>query len=275
MPQLLSEFLDFANKHYPLPTLKTYTPDEYEMKYVFNTSRRLKKLSAHTEKKNSEYKYQYDEQMMKRNDTFIIIERIACLPEQLTKLFFDTIRNQIENDIKLRKHAYNIKEEFEKNYNITNEKGSDKLYNIAYYVNECVEDDYDDHYEKIYKLRDSERDKIMQKYPHLSKVNLTDFINKYREMKEYQNKAANIMDSETALILGCKKCYDIMLVMKRILGSFPDHCETDGHWGQGGVFNGIVGYQEKRASFKSFLAGGWNIQRLHIRYKITLLQSQI
>lgn len=275
MPQLLSEFLDFANKHYPLPTLKTYTPDEYEMKYVFNTPRRLKKLPAHTEKKNLEYKHLYDGEMSRRNEIFLMIERIARLPEQLTKLFFDTVKNQIQNDIKLRTHAYKLKEEFKKTYNIADERGSDKLYDIAYYINGSVIHEYNEHYEKIYKLKDSERDRIMQRYPHLSKVVLTDFIKNYREMKEYETKASNTMDSETALIFGIRRCSDIIEDMKRVLGNYPDHCETDGHWGKGGVFNGIVGYQEKRASFKSFLAGGWNIQRLHIRYKITLLQSQI
>ncbi|MCQ2299979.1 MAG: hypothetical protein MJZ81_07650 [Bacteroidales bacterium] len=56
------------------------------------------------------------------------------------------------------------------------------------------------------------------------------------------------------------------------LEGVPEGCETDAHWGVGGYFNAIIFRGEKRVSFKSFLAGGWNIQRLHIRVRATLLK---
>lgn len=42
-------------------------------------------------------------------------------------------------------------------------------------------------------------------------------------------------------------------------------------FGYGGHFNGLLDYGDFKASFKSFLAGGWNIQRLHVRFRITRL----
>lgn len=65
---------------------------------------------------------------------------------------------------------------------------------------------------------------------------------------------------------------DIANDLTEKLGGVPEGCETDAHWGVGGYFNAIIFRGEKRVSFKSFLAGGWNIQRLHIRAKATLLK---
>lgn len=57
------------------------------------------------------------------------------------------------------------------------------------------------------------------------------------------------------------------------LGGDPEGCETDPHWGVGGYFNAILIREDRRVSFKSFFAGGWNIQRLHIRVKVSLLKQ--
>lgn len=56
------------------------------------------------------------------------------------------------------------------------------------------------------------------------------------------------------------------------LGGVPEKCETEPDWGVGGYFNAVLARGNLRVSFKSFLAGGWNIQRLHIRVRTTLLK---
>lgn len=67
---------------------------------------------------------------------------------------------------------------------------------------------------------------------------------------------------------------EIVDAIERVLGGAPDaFAKEDASWGIGGHFNGIVGRGERRAKFTSFLAGGYNIQRLHIRYRVTELKS--
>lgn len=70
----------------------------------------------------------------------------------------------------------------------------------------------------------------------------------------------------------CVCMADIANDLTSKLEGVPEGCETDAHWGVGGYFNAIIFRGEKRVSFKSFLAGGWNIQRLHIRVRATLLK---
>lgn len=52
-------------------------------------------------------------------------------------------------------------------------------------------------------------------------------------------------------------------------GEIPTVCEKSVHWGVGGRFNGVLAHKGKRVSFKSFGAGGYNIQRYHYRFRIT------
>mgnify|MGYP003311763948 CR=1 FL=1 len=54
---------------------------------------------------------------------------------------------------------------------------------------------------------------------------------------------------------------------------YPDKCSIDANWGVGGHFNGILESNGIRISFKSFVAGGYNIQRRHIRFKVTKLKD--
>lgn len=66
---------------------------------------------------------------------------------------------------------------------------------------------------------------------------------------------------------------EIVDAMKDVLGGLPDGYEHCSNWGVGGHYNGIVSRNGQRAKFTSFYAGGWNIQRLHIRFKVTLLKN--
>ena len=66
---------------------------------------------------------------------------------------------------------------------------------------------------------------------------------------------------------------EIVKMIEKTLGGPAEDCSYDTDWGYGGHFNGIVTRGTQRASFKSFLAGGWNIQRLHVRFRVTLLND--
>ena len=67
---------------------------------------------------------------------------------------------------------------------------------------------------------------------------------------------------------------EIVDAMKNVLGGLPDGYEYCSDWGVGGHYNGIVSRNGRRAKFTSFYAGGWNIQRFHIRFKVTLLKGE-
>lgn len=70
-----------------------------------------------------------------------------------------------------------------------------------------------------------------------------------------------------------KKLTDLLEGMEAVLGGAPEACERGAQWGVGGYYNGVLVRGTKRVSFKSFYAGGYNIQRLHIRVRYTELKK--
>ena len=61
-------------------------------------------------------------------------------------------------------------------------------------------------------------------------------------------------------------------IKKHFNGNKPTKCLTDAKWGYKGEFCGILTDDVNKVSFKSFGAGGVNIQRYHFRFKVTKLK---
>lgn len=274
MTPALQNILSFIDKYYPVPVLRTYTPSDYDMEYKFYTPRKLKKLPEYTEKMNQKYKEEYDRELEKRNSVIKVVKEIECMPTSLVNLFYSTLKDQVLNDIKIRNYSKEIEEEFKKMCGITGKEvtiGRDHLYYFSKELfSKHVRISTDNGYQLT--LKDDSKN-LLVKYPILVNMDLKEFEILYRKNEEYKRKANQSMQPIECLRWGAFKLTEILDQMKRVLGNLPDMCECGAHWGVGGEFNGIIGYNEKRASFKSFLAGGWNIQRLHIRCKITLLKS--
>lgn len=76
-----------------------------------------------------------------------------------------------------------------------------------------------------------------------------------------------------SIAVAAKKLTALLEGMEAVLGGAPEACERGAQWGVGGYYNGVLVRGTKRVSFKSFYAGGYNIQRLHIRVRYTELKS--
>lgn len=271
MTLALTNMLKFIDKYYDVPVLKTYTPDDYTMKYQFNTPRKLKKLPEYTAKMNSKFKEEYDREVEKRNTVINTCKEIEPLPPSLVDLFYSTLQNQVLNDIKTRKYSRELEEEFKKMCGITGKEMSISWDHLYYFSKELVNKHTEHDKNWKYILKEDSKN-LLEKYPILKTTDIDTFVNLYKKNVEFKHKSDQTMAPDDCLRWGAFKLNEILDQMRRVLGNLPDSCECGAHWGAGGEFNGIIGYNEKRASFKSFLAGGWNIQRLHIRCRITLLQ---
>lgn len=91
--------------------------------------------------------------------------------------------------------------------------------------------------------------------------------------KKAKDAAKHFPSSYDAIVGTTNSLSDILDKMEVLLGGMPEWCEREASWGLKGYYNGIIGRGTKRVSMKSFFAGGYNIQRLHIRCRCTPLKE--
>lgn len=270
------EMLEFVNEYYPVPIQKYWQPSDYDMKYRFNTPRKMKKLESVKAKEDLKLLQSFNEELQHRNNVLIIIDDIETLPERLKDLFYTTLKNQVLYDIKTRETFSQNKEAFYEEFGKKDEKCYSKSA-AASYASELVrayKEHYNDEQKRYYRSFD---DRDLQYYKNMiynfDNINMDEFYEKATRYLELRKLAEQTLSPIECLKHGSKKIEEIIMGIRKVLNGDPEHCEYDAHWGVGNEFNGVVSRGETKASFKSFLAGGWNIQRLHIRFRITLLKN--
>lgn len=258
------EMLIFVNQYYNCPVCKHWQPSDYQMKHHYNTPRRLKRLESDRIKEDAKLQIIYERELQCYNNVLNIIDDIDVLPDRLKDLFYTTLQNQVLYDIKTRE---NFKE---KDNNFKELYGQDDRMNgfhSAYSEAKCLYDCY------INRWNETNIHYWKKQIFNFDNINFKDFSKICNEWLKMKKLAEQTLSPQDGLIHGSYKIREIIDCIKKTLGGNPDKCDYDAHWGLNNEFNAVVGRNSLKASFKSFLAGGWNIQRLHIRYRITLLKN--
>lgn len=282
-----SELHSLINFHYSEPKLSTWKPSEYDMEHNYNTSRKLKKLEGDREKHNAKLKADYDLEMMKWNAVHKVIDDLNTWPEEVADLFLDAI-HQVITTLDLRHKKF-----IEAKNAIDEKYGMSLILNAKWHLNKLLDHApghrgvASDAMEKWDAIASSYRGEFKKQpdgkfgydLPLKSIKDPKDLLSMfaaYRRAEDFDDvalhgehvaymKAIQGITSKIADIMN-----DIMKIFDR---KVPEKCERGGDWGVDGHFNGVLSCGSKRISFCSFIAGGWNIQRLHCRFKITELKS--
>lgn len=265
------------------PVLKKWEPREFELRY-YDTPKKLERERA---KRDAEYQKEFEKANAKYEAFCEKCNKITGLQaENLRDFFAETIQKHVEMAKARRADCTAKMEMFRKEYDreVTVacfdgskfhinpfEKGMDLLCHNFYSADRYRVDP-----DNI-KLRELD----VQDY-HRMCLNAfcptnEDKMRFGRDYLAYKKNQGMLNDAsrspDVVFIHLVEKVADIVDSIRKVLGGEPEGCSFDADWGVGGHFNGIVERAGKRASFKSFFAGGWNIQRLHIRFKVTLLKG--
>jgi len=253
----VTEMHSYVDENYPIRDPEPWQPQKWEMESKYNTHRRLKKLESDRIKHDGERRKEYEKEISKRNMIHSIVDRIGSLPEKISFLFLTTLKNQVEHDKKVRLLYQEKNQLFEEKYG-KNSSIRCWCYEISKYYNYV---------------------RTVKENPNLSKwaedktdEEIETMIKDCKELQDFKSASDHSLMPPECLCHCSYRLNDIIDSIIKILDGLPDDCEYDPTWGVGGNFNGIVKRDDKKASFKSFIAGGWNIQREHIRFKITLLK---
>lgn len=290
-----NETMSIVDSHYPVPTLKHWKPSDYEMNYKYNTPRKTKKLEAVREKEDAKLRAAYDQEVVCREDVVKTIDEVSTLPPEVADLFLSTFKWTIE-DLVRRHEAFLAAKSA-----ITNEFGDNGL-NVLQSA-KCRMSS------RVYKpsmtgFRGSyvEQRRILtnDEWSKFADECKTNFHKVAEDKYDYDYPAKSIKDPEKLMMLGLEfwnaqeadevysdgdQAYVSSIqrmagTLKRIMdeikdsfnGEKPDACETGAGWGAKGNFEGVLRRGSERVSFKSFGAGGYNIQRFHFRFKVTKLK---
>lgn len=278
-----SEIISFINSVYPDPVQKYWKPSEYDMKYKYNTTRRMKKLDADKAKEDAKLKLVFDKEVAQKQEVLKTIDEIATYPSEISNLFYGAIFDNINYLKKCHDEYLEIKHNIE------------KLGHNALAVAQSVQYDMQK-YNTSYSLSGR---RMTRKTLHiLSDEEWTKFADRY--MYDYKHPAKDIENPKEFMQMVIDMCnaYDrdelalkgedayrnaiihmvsnlaniVDEIKKHFNGNKPTKCLTDAKWGYKGEFCGILTDGVNKVSFKSFGAGGFNIQRYHFRFKVTKLK---
>ena len=282
-----SELHSLINLHYSEPKLSTWNPSEYEMKYKYNTPRKLKKLESDREKNNVKLKANYKLEMVKWNAVHKVVDDLNAWPKEVADLFLDTIQQAITTLGLRHKKFIEAKNAIDEKY------GMSLIVNAGWHLNQLLNhtpgrrgvsldamkkwDEVASSYRGEYKKQPD--GKYGYDLPLKRIKDPEDLLNMFAAYRLAKDLDDIALYGENAAYMKAiqgitSKIADIMdEVMNVFGGKVPEKCECGGDWGVDGHFNGVLSCGSKRISFCSFVAGGWNIQRLHCRFKITELKS--
>lgn len=260
------------------PKLKEWVcPDFYRTSYHYTE----KKIAKEKAKNDEQYRKEYEREMAAHQTFLNSIQKILSCPDRLAHFFATSMRDFIERTREhramLSARVAELEKFFDRDFDFTFKSGNETVtlkYNVkreAWYFLRLFD-------KKAGKFRDCDATdrtwcKFCAAFP--TEEGRLEFIKKHGE---YDKAKSELTQCEHASEAFCRLVDNIggrggiVDKMVQTLGGMPDYCSYDTDWGVGGYYNGIVGRGEKRASFKSFYAGGWNIQRLHIRFRVTLLK---
>lgn len=261
--------INIFTKNYTLPTLRTYEVSDFDRKYY-----KPKALEKLVEKRNLEYKRDYDNRMDKYNGCVkTITQKLDPLPSEIKDLFRRVLGQQVEYVDRTHQLYVDTKLELEKEYDKKPVQNSPSAFDLltnllCYYIKMRPGGKYnlvnpEEILQRYPNLKDYDFDKMYMDFKRFKKIESHDLVVRYGSVQE----AKNFVLQDIISRLG-----DISSQIKRAFnGNYPTTCITDVNFGAGGHFNGILQSGDIKLSFKSFIAGGYNIQREHIRFKITKL----
>lgn len=216
-----------------------------------NTAEMLACLKPYTEGMTEKYE----------SNTVAAVERFGNLPNEMRDLFFRTIvRNaqQSERAVLAREEAADE----------AKSAGIDLAGWTERFFKDCFEGNWSGN-KKIWALREGKMGWLERNFPDAVGKD-PDCIDRYLKAKETLGKIGQPI---TAVIETVESLERTLSVIADKLGGLPDYCEAAAEWGAGDYYNGVIGRAGKRFSLKSFLAGGYNIQRLHLRCRCTPLKE--
>lgn len=268
---------EFAEKFYKKPVLRTWTPDDWEKKY-YDTEKKLAKEKA---KRDAAYAKDFEREMRDYTAYRATVERIAKMPQGIIFLFARTAKHIVEKNVAIREgYEAEIKaftDKYDREIEFTFKPENDKPYTHTFNPAKVTDTTYflANYDFKNDRWAERTNDYLMAQIKSVAETD-EGRVAFMKDMQHYVEVKHNLYAMRSDASLFCElmeECGRIMVGIDKTLGGDPDACSYNTNWGVGGHFNGIVSRGAKRASFTSFLAGGWNIQRLHIRYRVTLLKD--
>ena len=272
-----------------LPVKKTWKPNDFDREF-YNTPKKMEREAA---KRDAEYQREFDREMRKYDEMKATVEKVCSVQLGLMDFFADSldgwIRNARAKRAALSKKIKDFKAAWDKaipyTYIPSNPKDSPCEFTVNPYQSrhELLRRCWKCELRNGYIFTEKSLEGTLDKGDNFCGQQM-DAIGKTDEEKTAFLKAAiqNDLDEQALraavtpheiFTLTLERLGEIVDAMVKVLGGMPDGFERGHEWGVGGQYNGIVSRQGKRAKFTSFYAGGWNIQRLHIRYRVTLLKA--
>lgn len=262
-----AQMLDFIKPYFEKPVLEEWQPDEYYMKHVFRgTKASIRKLNATKAKEDEKLRAAYEDELSLYNEPIARIEKFGRLPAAIRDLFFHTIEWNVKTGIRVRKELEVIKdavEEYDYGFLYMKEQDIYEYFEVRYVGNE-----------PHWFIKEGKRDDLMYNHRGIKHIkDIDSFIGTMQDYFKAKAAARNFPCEYDSIVETSYSLVNILDNMEKLLGGTPEWCEREASWGLKGYYNGIIGRGSKRVSMKSFLAGGHNIQRLHIRCRCTPLKE--
>ncbi len=272
------------------PVCEEWTPSKYDMEYKYNTPRKAKKLDADKAKFDAKLRDDFNRKMDTYNGFINMLDEIVELPVALRDMFIDFIVYNVDLAERLHNEYLKVKEEmFIKYGDILDDDcmavfhkddpsyiEQRKVYHSAFsrMTDFIKHGPYVDYCGRKTPFNEEKWNYMVKQHNCLANINIEEYEKDSKVFVDAHdadgyNKGEN---KEFIIKLCLEKIKGVLADITRVLGGKVEECVMGANWGVGGEFNGIVSKGDKRASFKSFFAGGWNIQRLHIRCRVTLLK---
>lgn len=273
----------YREQYWKAPVLRKWEPREFELRY-YDTPKKLERERA---KRDAEYLKEFEKANAKYEAFCKCCEKITGLKvEGLRDFFVETIQRRVEESKDMRALAKAkmrmFRDEYDKVFKVSYSDGVEfevnpfeKAFDIV-----CHNFESKDRYRMLpdeVTILDLPEDNYHRRVLNAFCPTDEEKMRFARAYLAYRKNRVLLADEShspsTVFVRMVEQVADIVDSIRNVLGGDPDGCSFDADWGVGGHFNGIVERAGKRASFKSFFAGGWNIQRLHIRFKVTLLKG--
>lgn len=270
------------------PVNRTWVPTAFDIEYYGP-----KRIEKERVKRDADYQKEYEREMRYYNDYKAALDKVCTVDRVLLDFFATSICGAIENlrakrdglaeGIKAFRDKWDRDIEFV--YKPSNgDEPFQMTCNPLYKKREFIENFWG--WEKGRDWRISERARDGHLKPcddDYHRQNFNAFAPTDEEkvaflkgVVEYELASAELASLPTIYSLFTRNLVrfaEMVDAIVKTLGGLPDEVTRGAHWGVGGHFNGIVAHQGRRAKFTSFFAGGWNIQCLHIRYRVTALKD--
>lgn len=272
---------NFIDLHFPIPTFVEWEPDQWSKEHYYKDltdKRTYKRYLKDKEKENQKRKDNINNIVKKKSEILRMIDGIDQLPSDISDLFYTTMKYQVEDGIRIRALYTTIRQQFYQKYNedIVQESFKYKSTPCTYAkeIVKMIKYDYDYTQQKqVIKYDQDKFNYISNRCPYIQSMDLEQFYLEATKYFEIQKEASSSLLPPDCLYHGSRKCFDICNEIKHIFNGNPERCVKDPNWGVGGYFNGVLEGNGIKVSFKSFVAGGYNIQKRHIRFRMTKLKN--